>query len=560
MANTIKSALFVDYDSFHRSLKAAKEDVAELLAQRSAALVAAIESGTLVTPPLEEGDRRRSLIRRCYADPNLLGSNRAALIAAGFEVIDCPTLEGWQRNSAAVHIALDTIDALAHPTGYEEFILLSADADMTPMLLRLRAHNRSTVIFANEVTGASYKAIADGMVEQGPFLALLDGDEIAPVEEEPEPEAAVPAGDRSGLEALARKIHGATNVPMFSPRTFADLFRFLAQEIGESGYHFQQTAENVTDKLVEAGRNVNRRQVLFVVKGLALKGHVFSTTDTPERLAEVFREQVLYLAGSAGIEITEEEAALLPAWIVGRSAAPPPKPVATPPSKTVSPPAATEKKSLLRRRPARPVTATPDAMEEKEPAAEAVPAKAEPEAKPEPEDKKPTPASGSSHLRRLAELRAGGASRTPSRLAALRAGKTADKEKTAPAAAEPSTSKMSAPASRTAAKPAAAKKDAAPVKDELENSILAAIAEAVDVLVEDGGSAKDKDADIVEESIEEIDIEAEIGEIIEAEAETPAVAEGPPPDAEPSEGGDSDDIGDEIQRIIASYSKARQQN
>ena len=38
---------------------------------------------------------------------------------------------------------------------------------------------------------------------------------------------------------------------------------------------------------------------MFVVKGLALKGHVFSTTDTPERLAEVFREQVIYLIGNA---------------------------------------------------------------------------------------------------------------------------------------------------------------------------------------------------------------------------------------------------------------------
>ncbi|MCB1496189.1 MAG: NYN domain-containing protein [Bauldia sp.] len=549
MANTIKSALFVDYDSFDRSLKAAKDDVAELLAQRSAALVAAIESGALVTPALEEGSRRRSLIRRCYADPELLGNNRAALIAAGFEVIDCPTLEGWERNSAAVHIALDTIEALGHPTGYEEFILLSADADMTPMLLRLRAHNRTTVIFANDVTAASYKAIADGMIEQEPFLALLDGEEIAPVEEEPEPAAAAPVGDRSGLEALARKIHGATNVPMFSPRTFADLFRILAQEVGENGYHFQQTAENVTEKLIEAGRNVNRRQVLFVVKGLALKGHVFSTTDTPERLAEVFRDQVLYLAGSAGIEVTEEETALLPAWIVGRSAAPPPpKPAATPPAKPKTPPEP-EKKSLLRRRPARPVTTKAAAEEEEPPASEAAAkkAKAEPESGPEP--KKPTPSSGSSHLRRLAELRAGNASRTPGRLAALRSGKADDKEKAGAASPEP--------APRSAAKSATKKPDEP--KDELENSILAAIAEAVDVLVEDGGSAKDKDAEEAGEEIE-VDIEAEIGEIVEAEADTAAIAEGPPPEAEPSEGGDSDDIGDEIQRIIASYSKARQQN
>ena len=202
MANTIKSALFVDYDSFHRSLKAAHADIAELLAQKAATLVSAIENGDLVTPEAEEGARRRSLIRRCYADPELLGKNRAAFIASGFEVIDCPPLEGSDRNSAAIHIVLDTIDALGHPAGYEEFILLSADTDLTPMLLRLRAHNRSTVIYANDVTAGSYKAITDGMIAEEDFIDLLIREETPPepeVEAEVEPEAAaVPAGDRSG--------------------------------------------------------------------------------------------------------------------------------------------------------------------------------------------------------------------------------------------------------------------------------------------------------------------------------------------------------------------------
>src|SRR4029078_7674775 len=116
---------------------------------------------------------------------------------------------------------------------------------------------------------------------------------------------AAAAGDRNEVETLARKLKPATNVPFFAPRTFADLFRFLAQEIAESGYHFQNTAENVTARLAEAGRNVTLRQVMFVVKGFALKGHVFSTTDSAERLAEVFREQVNYLIESAGVELSD---------------------------------------------------------------------------------------------------------------------------------------------------------------------------------------------------------------------------------------------------------------
>ena len=37
------------------------------------------------------------------------------------------------------------------------------------------------------------------------------------------------SADRAQIEAFAREIHAATNIPMFSPKTFADLFRILAE-------------------------------------------------------------------------------------------------------------------------------------------------------------------------------------------------------------------------------------------------------------------------------------------------------------------------------------------
>ena len=107
---------------------------------------------------------------------------------------------------------------------------------------------------------------------------------------------------------------------MFSPRTFADLFRILAEEVAQHGYHFNDTAKTVAERLAGAGRNVTSRQVVFVVKGLALKGHVFSTNDTAERLAEVFREQARYLIGGAGITLDADREALLAAWIAAPAA------------------------------------------------------------------------------------------------------------------------------------------------------------------------------------------------------------------------------------------------
>jgi hypothetical protein len=290
MAETIKSVLFLDYDSVRHALEESDSNGAERLGLRLPAWIAALESGSLLTETENEGGRRRILMRRCYADPSLLDADRAIFLTNGFQVVDCPTAEGRDRNAAAIHMVLDTIDALDHPAGYEEFILLSADTDLSPILIRLRAHNRSTAIYASPETAESYKAIADALIDQTRLISVLVS------EERPKPaEIVPPPAERSEIEALARKVSTATSVPLFAPRTFAELFRHLVEEIAEKGYHHQTTAENVAARMASGGRNVTRRQVVFVVKGLALKGHVFSTSDTPERLAEVFREQVLYL-------------------------------------------------------------------------------------------------------------------------------------------------------------------------------------------------------------------------------------------------------------------------
>src|SRR5437762_11383355 len=47
-----------------------------------------------------------------------------------FEIIDCPTATGHQRNSAGLQIVLDAMDALAEDGPYDEFVLLSADTDL----------------------------------------------------------------------------------------------------------------------------------------------------------------------------------------------------------------------------------------------------------------------------------------------------------------------------------------------------------------------------------------------------------------------------------------------
>ena len=135
-------------------------------------------------------------MNRCYGNPvprrnahdnstdmNSFPFVRHHFLRAGFEVIDCPPLTAQLKNSSDIRMVMDIRDYLTHDTYFDEFIILSGDADFTPVLHRLRAHARRTVIFANDFTAAPYTAISDGEVREADLIALiLNGalpDEIA---------------------------------------------------------------------------------------------------------------------------------------------------------------------------------------------------------------------------------------------------------------------------------------------------------------------------------------------------------------------------------------------
>ena len=542
MAEPITSVLLVDYESLHRSLAAAAGETR--LADRAAAWLAAIESGRLIGP---EGVRRQLLVKRCYAGPSVRGKQRDALSAAGFDVIDAA--DGGGRGSADLHMAMDTIEALNKPEGYREFILLSAATDLAPLLTRLKAAKRMTVIFADATTPESDKTLAD---------TLLDGAELAHFltsEETPAGEIRAPSGggERAEIEAFARKIHAATSIPLFSPKTFAELFRHLTEEIAASGYHFQTTAKNVADRMMATGRSVTRRQVVFIVKGLALKGHVFSTGDTAERLAEVFREQAHYLITNAGITLDPREEALLSAWFMSRPAPsvsnPSKPPVSGSPHQASAPSAETKARiaETIEQEIAKAVIRPPDRAKP--------PARPTASAKPPPVRPVDLPKSAA---RPTQQVKPSPAAREEAKavIAARIAASAKLKNGSRPSLpGKPALSKAATP-DLPAQPPPAAEKAAAPQRhmtqastDALESSILAAIAEAVDVLVEDS-------SDDERPSREPPAKQRPASPARLAERPQPAPPSPPPPEAEP-EDPESNDIGDQIQRIIASYNRNR---
>src|SRR5262245_30426872 len=182
------SAVFVDYDNIYLSLKRKSEEAAKRFARDAHVWLREIESGRLITgthDSFSEVDRR-IVLNRCYGNPvprrNAQDNStdmssfpfvRHHFLRAGFEIVDCPPLTAQLKNSSDIRMVMDVLDLLTHDTHFDEFIILSGDADFTQVLHRLRAHARRTVIFANDYTAAPYTAICDGEVREADLMALL---------------------------------------------------------------------------------------------------------------------------------------------------------------------------------------------------------------------------------------------------------------------------------------------------------------------------------------------------------------------------------------------------
>jgi NYN domain len=228
------SAVFVDYDNIYLSLKRKSEDAAKRFAKEAGRWLREIEGGGLITPTNAPfgSTPRRIVMNRCYGNPvprrnphdnstdmSSFPFVRHHFLRAGFEVIDCPPLTAQLKNSADIRMVMDVRDLLLHDTYFDEFIILSGDADFTPVLIRLRAHARRTVVFANDFTAAPYTAICDGEVREAALIELILAGEISDGgREEASPATAKGRIEEARREILAEVIAGvrasASPVPL----------------------------------------------------------------------------------------------------------------------------------------------------------------------------------------------------------------------------------------------------------------------------------------------------------------------------------------------------------
>jgi len=203
----MKSALFVDFDNVFTQLRQVSPAAAERFARQPIEWIRWLTMALAIPDGHDRPDaRRRLLVRRCYLNPNWYQTYRHAFLRAGFEIVDCPPVTSQGKTSTDIHMVLDMVELLAHETRYDEFIVLSADADFTPVLRKLRRYDRRTTVLAIGFPSAAYQASADLMIDERLFIeqalglvgdepelraeARADGRAAAPVAALPAPQSA----------------------------------------------------------------------------------------------------------------------------------------------------------------------------------------------------------------------------------------------------------------------------------------------------------------------------------------------------------------------------------
>lgn len=172
----LNSALFVDFDNLFISLQNRGPDAARAFGEAPRVWLDWLED-VVETPghPDNEMRMRSFLIRRAYASPRTIQVFRPFFARSAFQVIECPPLTAQGKNTADIQMVMDILDTITGYPHIEEVVIFSSDSDFTPVLTRLRAHAKRSVVYVNEVTAAAYKAAADELVLEDEFAAMLTG-------------------------------------------------------------------------------------------------------------------------------------------------------------------------------------------------------------------------------------------------------------------------------------------------------------------------------------------------------------------------------------------------
>lgn len=175
---SLRSALFLDFDSVFGGLLELDPNAALRFAEEPGVWLQRLSLGS-------PEPSRRWLVLRCYlnpggsiADPKSAGTPlrfsgfRRRFTDAGFEIVSCPPFS-HTKNAADIRIVIDALDALQVQPRYDEFVIVSGDSDIAPLVFRLRALDRRVTVVSPSDAAGMVAASADQLITGDELLRLF---------------------------------------------------------------------------------------------------------------------------------------------------------------------------------------------------------------------------------------------------------------------------------------------------------------------------------------------------------------------------------------------------
>jgi hypothetical protein len=276
----MRTALFVDFDNIYLGLQREDPVAAEQFATDPTRWLSWLQDKLEGTQQEGNARKRKILFRRCYLNPSQFGRFRPYFTRSAIEVVDCPPLTSGGKTSADIHMVMDILDTLSHPTRFDEFILLSGDADFTPVLLRLSKHDRRSAILAIGPASVAYKAACDLLIDQDTFLEEAIG-------ATPNPAARTAAGPSSNsamgdlLRGIADKIYERTSASGELVATeLPPIFREFSEFTASNNWLGFNSLRNMTMAVVSTRRD------LAMIDGDPWRVGLLAEGEAPEEAPE----------------------------------------------------------------------------------------------------------------------------------------------------------------------------------------------------------------------------------------------------------------------------------
>lgn len=220
--NVIRSALFLDFDNIFIRLNEMDPGMAETFATEPARWLRWMSQKDFTG---ENGVRRNILVRRCYLNPDTFHDYRPYFIRSAFNVVDCPPLTQQGKTSSDIHMVMQVLETLEHETHFDEFIIMSGDADFTPLLIKLRENDRATGVLSVGMASPAYKAAASYIIAEDVFieegLGFREEEPVRRVE-------SIPASAKSDIAGFIKDRVAESDTPV----SMADLAAEIREHFG----------------------------------------------------------------------------------------------------------------------------------------------------------------------------------------------------------------------------------------------------------------------------------------------------------------------------------------